>query len=386
MSEWREVTLGDVVTLQRGFDITKKEQRPGSIPVVSSSGIGSFHDQAKVEPPGVVIGRKGSLGTVFFLHEPFWPHDTTLWVKDFHGNDPRYCSMLLKTLRLEDYDAGSSNPTLNRNHAHRLPVRVPEPATQRRIAQVVAAFDQLIEINERRIGLLEDLAHSLYREWLVHFRFPGHEHLQTVDSELGPIPEGWEVQPLHRVASVLMGQSPRSEFYNEEGDGLPFHQGVTGFGHLLPTHTTYTTVDKRVAERGDVLCSVRAPVGRMNISDKRLVIGRGLAAIRRTDAHQAFLLPQLRQALGEVDSLGGGTIYKAINKGQLTSLPVLEPPPQLVSRFSDTAEPALAQRITLIKQVRQLAATRDLLLPRLVTGLLDITDLDLGTLTPAEVQ
>ncbi len=110
MSEWREVALGEVLTLQRGFDITKKMQRPGSVPVVSSSGIGSFHDEPRVEGPGVVVGRKGSLGTTFFLETPFWPHDTTLWVKDFKGNDPYFCYLALKTLHLADFGRGIIEP------------------------------------------------------------------------------------------------------------------------------------------------------------------------------------------------------------------------------------------------------------------------------------
>jgi len=125
MTERRETTLGNVLTLQRGFDITKREQRPGRVPVVSSSGVSSYHDEPRVEAPGVVVGRKGSLGTVFFLEEPFWPHDTTLWVKDFKGNDPYLCYLLLRTLPLAELDAGSSNPTLNRTHAHTLGVLLP---------------------------------------------------------------------------------------------------------------------------------------------------------------------------------------------------------------------------------------------------------------------
>ncbi len=189
MSEWREVALGEVLTLQRGFDITKKMQRPGSVPVVSSSGIGSFHDEPRVEGPGVVVGRKGSLGTTFFLETPFWPHDTTLWVKDFKGNDPYFCYLALKTLHLADFDAGSSNPTLNRNHAHLLSIAVPRFGTQRRIAAVLSSLHRLIEINKRRIELLEDLARSLYREWFVRLRFPGHERVETVESELGLMPK-----------------------------------------------------------------------------------------------------------------------------------------------------------------------------------------------------
>src|SRR5205807_2057732 len=113
-ADWRSVTVGDVVTLQRGFDITKAAQSDGPYPVISSSGPTSTHSTFKVRPPGVVIGRKGSLGGVYFCDTPFWPHDTTLWVTDFHDNDPRFVFYWLQTLRLGRYDVGAANPALNR--------------------------------------------------------------------------------------------------------------------------------------------------------------------------------------------------------------------------------------------------------------------------------
>src|SRR5229473_1727772 len=193
LSGWKRCELGDVLTLQRGFDITKKEQKQGSVPVISSSGIHSFHDTAKVNGPGVIIGRKGSLGTVFYIEEDYWPHDTTLWVKDFHSNLPKFTYYFLSTLNLAHFDVGASNPTLNRNHVHLLPVCWPPLPTQRKIAAILSAYDDLIENNMRRIAFLEEMAQSLYHEWFVHFRFPGHEKKRMVESQLGMIPEGWEV-------------------------------------------------------------------------------------------------------------------------------------------------------------------------------------------------
>lgn len=114
MTEWREVLLGDVLTLQRGFDLTEKEAAPGPFPVISSGGVSYTTDVAKVDGPGVVTGRKGVLGKVHFSPGPYWPHDTTLWVKDFKGSDPRFIYYFLKTLPLATLDAGASNPTLNR--------------------------------------------------------------------------------------------------------------------------------------------------------------------------------------------------------------------------------------------------------------------------------
>jgi type I restriction enzyme S subunit len=135
MSGFEEVKLGDIVTFQRGFDITKAQQTPGDVPIVSSSGVSSYHNAYKQQAPGVVIGRKGTLGKVHFLSCNYWPHDTTLWVKDFKGNDPRMVYYFLQTMQLENFDTGSSNPTLNRNHLHKITTFFPtEKSIQRKIA------------------------------------------------------------------------------------------------------------------------------------------------------------------------------------------------------------------------------------------------------------
>ena len=135
--------------LQRGFDITKKEQTDGIYPVVSSSGVTSYHNKFMAIGPGVVIGRKGTLGSAFYIETDYWPHDTTLWVKDFKGSDPKFIYYFLKTLRLERLDSGSSNPTLNRNFVHELDANMPEPNAQKKIAAVLSALDAKINCNNR---------------------------------------------------------------------------------------------------------------------------------------------------------------------------------------------------------------------------------------------
>ena len=189
MSVFSEIKLGDVVTFQRGFDITKAEQSSGSIPIVSSSGISSYHNKFKCKAPGVVIGRKGTLGTVHSLSQNYWPHDTTLWVKDFKFNNPQFIAYFLRTLRLESFDTGSSNPTLNRNHLHKIKVLFPQSfETQRKIAAILTTYDDLIELNKRRVALLENMAEELYSEWFVRMRFPGHHNTNFFKG----VPEGWE--------------------------------------------------------------------------------------------------------------------------------------------------------------------------------------------------
>jgi type I restriction enzyme, S subunit len=190
VTRWQILPLGEVLTFQRGFDITKDEQYAGPYPVYSSSGPKSTHREFKVRGPGVIIGRKGSLGTVFYSEGDYWPHDTTLWVKDFHGNDAKFVYYFLQMMGFERYDAGASNPTLNRNHIHAILVHWLPLPIQRRIAGILSAYDDLIENNLRRIKILEEMARAFYREWFIHFRFPGHENVPLVDSPLGMIPKG----------------------------------------------------------------------------------------------------------------------------------------------------------------------------------------------------
>src|SRR5712692_9945468 len=192
-SGWKYYQLGNVLTLQRGFDLPERNRREGTIPIVSSSGISGYHNVAKVSGPGVITGRYGTLGEVFYIRQDFWPLNTTLYVRDFKGNDPLFLSYFLRTLNLARQNTAGAVPGLNRNALHLLPVRIPPLPTQRKIAAILSAYDDLVENNTRRIAILEEMAQSLYREWFVHFRFPGHEKKGMVESPLGMIPERWEV-------------------------------------------------------------------------------------------------------------------------------------------------------------------------------------------------
>jgi type I restriction enzyme S subunit len=257
-------------------------------------------------------------------------------------------------------------------------VCVPPLPTQRKIAAVLSAYDDLIENNTRRIAVLEEMAQAIYREWFVRFRFPGHEQVALVDSALGPIPEGWEVKRLEDVCDLVVGQSPKSEFYNERGEGLPFHQGVKDFGSLFPKTRVYCTVMRRVAQDGDILFSVRAPVGRINIADRKIVIGRGLHAIRNKAGNQSFAFLQLKDKFSEEDMIGGGTIFKAVTKADVLGIELLMPSSNLIAEFERIANPMLLGLRVFTSSNEILRRTRDLLLPRLVSGEVDVSDLEIN--------
>lgn len=361
---WKELQFKDFVTLSRGFDLPKSRMTDGIIPVFGSNCVIGFHDEAKVEAPGVVTGRSGTLGLVQYSEQPFWPHNTTLWVKDFKGNSPRFVYYKLQTLHLERFNGGASVPTLNRNVLDTLPVKIPERTAQDRIASILSAYDDLIENNRRRIHVLERAARLLYKEWFVYLRFPGHEHTPITDG----VPEGWERKPLSEIAEITMGQSPESIYYNENGNGLPFHQGVTNFGVRFPSHQMYCTVQNRLAKPGNILFSVRAPVGRINITMNIIVIGRGLAAIRSNRGQQNFLFYALKSHFFKEDLIGSGAIYSAITKKDLYEVELIQPAERIVRMFVDRAMPIDCHIANLQKTIDTLTQARDLLLPRLMNG------------------
>jgi type I restriction enzyme S subunit len=402
VDEWVDLALGEVLTLQRGFDLPARSRRPGPHPIVSSSGVTGFHSEFKVEAPGVVIGRYGSLGSVHWVTEPFWPLNTSLWVRDFKGNDEQFVACLLRTVAV-DGSTASAVPGVNRNHLHKLPVRLPSLTTQRRIAAVLSALDELIEINERRIELLEDLARSLYREWFVHFRFPGHGDVELVDSELGPIPEGWEVRTIDQIAAAVRGRSYRRAELSESGGVLFLNLKCLkrdgGFRQSGLKRYLGSYKDTQRAATGDILVAIT------DMTQERRIVAQ---AFRMPDLGELFAVPSLDLTLlkpkregmrpflyatlrysGFSERLrqfanGANVLHLSVDRILEYSLAV--PDAKLLQAFTTAITPILDGAEFLEVHNRQLAATRDLLLPRLVTGRLDISDVDLGVLTPTEAE
>ena len=361
---WQDCTLGDVIKLQRGHDLPDRLRVEGTVPVVSSSGITGRHNVSKAEPPGVITGRYGTLGEVFYVEEPYWPLNTALYVVDFKGNNPRFTAYLLRNTLKNYQSQKAAVPGVDRNVLHTITVRAPDINTQNRVTSILTAYDDLIENNRKRTAVLEEAARLLYREWFVHLRFPGHEHVKIVAG----VPEGWTRRALVDLAEVVMGQSPKSQFYNDTGDGLPFHQGVTDYGFRFVSHRTYSTMVTKIAEAGDILVSVRAPVGRINITQDKIILGRGLSAIRSRTGHQSFLFYALKNHFYAENIIGTGAIYAATNKKELEGQLILVPSNVLLSEFEAVAATIDKQIANLTSQNEKLAEARDLLLPRLMNG------------------
>ena len=239
---------------------------------------------------------------------------------------------------------------------------------QNKIAQILSYYDDLIENNQKQIKLLEEAAQRLYKEWFIDLRFPGHESTPIVDG----VPEGWREQPLYQIADVVMGQSPKSEYYNQVGEGLPFHQGVGSYGNRFVSDETYSTSFTRIAEAGSILFSVRAPVGRLNLTKNKVVIGRGLAAINHRRGAQSYLFYLLKEKFFRDDIIGNGSIFASISKEELLNQTFLIPIDSLVGQFNGIAGGIDKKIDILSEQIRLLTEARDRLLPKLMSGEIEV--------------
>lgn len=269
---------------------------------------------------------------------------------------------------VEKHAVGATMLNLNTTILSSVPIRLPALEIQKRIADILSAYDDLIENNQKQIKLLEEAAQRLYKEWFVDLHFPGHENTKVVDG----VPERWNEKTLSQVANVIMGQSPKSEFYNSEKKGLPFHQGVGSYGVRFVMDDIYSTSYTRIAEPNSILFSVRAPVGRLNITKNKVVIGRGLAAINQTDGCQSYLYYLLKNKFFKDNIVGNGSIFASVSKDELLNQKFLIPERNLMMQFEKIVSQMDKQIENLDSKNKKLIEARDRLLPELMSGEMEV--------------
>lgn len=264
--------------------------------------------------------------------------------------------------------AGAAQPNLNAHIIKNLEVHIPSLITQHRIASILSRYDSLIENYRKQIKLLEEAAQRLYKEWFVDLRFPGHENTKIVDG----VPEGWEKKKLSEIADIVMGQSPKSEYYNSEKKGLPFHQGVGSYGFRFVVDDIYSSSLTKIAEVNSILFSVRAPVGRLNLTKNRIVIGRGLAAMNHKNGSQSFLFYLLKERFFKDNIIGNGAIFASISKDELLNQVFIVPYDEVVSRFDSIVNKIDNSIQSIDTQIRLLTEARDRMLPKLMSGEIEV--------------
>lgn len=333
--------------------------------------------KGKLSRNDIIITTRGTIGAVA-LYSNKYPYDHIrinsgmLILRPFGDIDIFFLYQLLKSnfmkQRYMKIASGAAQPQLPIKDFKTIKIPLPHPSIQKKIGSILSAYDDLIENNLRRIELLEQSARELYKEWFVRFKFPGWEKAKFVDG----LPEGWERKKLGEVVEITMGQSPKSIYYNTENRGLPFHQGVTNFSFRFVIHNIFSTEGNRIADEGDILCSVRAPVGRLNIAPTKLILGRGLSGIRSKSNNQSFAFYQLQSFFFKENIIGTGAIYASVTKNQMLNIEIVEPVRNIIIQFDGIAKSIDKQIFNLTNDNYLLKQARDLLLPRLMKGEIDV--------------
>lgn len=409
VAEWRDCKLGDVVELKRGYDLPDRDRIPGAVPIVSSSGPSGLHVEAKVRGPGVVTGRYGTIGQVFFVDQDFWPLNTTLYVRDFKGNDPRFVSYFLRTIDFLAYSDKAAVPGLNRNHLHEAIVRVPPLHHQEAIARVLTVLDEKIALNRQMSETLEAISRALFKSWFVHFdpvrakmagRAPFGMDTATAaafpnDVAPGDVPRGWSLRPLGDLADVLETGCRPAGGIKGISSGVPSlgAESIVRIGHFDFAKTRYVPREffdgmskGRVEDRDVLLYKDGGRPGEFEphvamfgdgFPFSEFAINEHVYRIRvREPLTQLYLYFQLSSdaVMEEMRRKGTGVAIPGLNSTAARSLSILVPPPAIVRTFDALVAPMAARIFLNGRESRTLAELRDLLLPRLMSGELRIRD------------
>ena len=392
-SGWSRVPLGDFVTLQRGHDLPDSVRRPGNTPILGSFGVTGWHDEPRAAGPGVTVGRSGaSLGVVSFSPVDYWPLNTALYVIDFHGNDQRFAYYFLKQFDFRSYNSGSVQPSLNRNYIHPIPIDVPPVSEQHAIAHILGTLDDKIELNRRMNETLEAMARALFRSWFVDFdpvrakmegRDPGLPKPladlfpdRLVDSKIGEIPEGWqeaslyelidlnptralrkgEVAPYLDMANMpTKGHVPDKWFDRPFGSGMRFTNGDTLLARITPC-----------LENGKTAYIDILPNDRIGWGSTEYIVMRPRPPLPNEFAYCLARSSVFREYA--IQNMTGTSGRQRVPAKALSDFPLVAPSEAVAKNFGKLIGPLFTQASANTRESRPLAALRDTLLAKLMSG------------------
>ena len=405
-SEWQECTLGDFVRLQRGHDLTASQQQPGNVPIMGSAGPNGSHSKALAKGPGVVIGRSGaSAGRVHFSEVDYWPHNTCLYVTDFLGNNSRFAYYLLKTIDLAAFNSGSAQPSLNRNFLYSIPLNIPARNIQDQIVETLEALDDRITLLRETNTTLEAIAQALFKSWFVDFD-PVHAKMQArapegmdeanaalfpdsfEESELGTVPKGWNAKSMAEVSTVGIGKTPprkEPQWFSYRASDVRWvsirDMGAAGvYSSQTSEFLTHEAVEKfnvRVVPDNTVLMSFKLTVGRVALTDGEMTTNEAIAHFKLNEnppVTSEFIYLYLKQF--DFSSLSStSSIAEAVNSKTVREIPILVPSMRVVAAFMASVIPIFAQIKNAEASAANLSEIRDTLLPRLISGQLQLSEL-----------
>ncbi len=368
----KECSLGDLIAFQRGHDLPKTSMIPGEYPVVGSNGIIGYHNEFTTEAPSISVGRSGNVGNPFIYYGRTWSHNTSLYVKEFKDCDPVFMYYLLKTLDLGNYAGGSAVPTLNRNHIHSLSVIVPDDIEdQERIACVLRMLDEKIELNQQINDNLEQQAQAFFQELFI----------DNADPE-------WAIGTISDLGAVVGGSTPskaKSEYYTETGIAWITPKDLSinkskfiSHGENDITELGLKNSSATIMPEGTVLFSSRAPIGYIAVAAGEVTTNQGFKSIvPKPEIGTAFVYYFLKHNLPIIEGMASGSTFKEVSGSTMKGVPAVIPDTDTIARFNDFCTPIFAQQRILEEQNQSLAVLRDNLLPKLMSGEIDISDIQL---------
>ena len=357
--------LGDLVNLKRGYDLPESQRLPGPYPVISSSGISGYHNDYKVEGEGLVTGRYGTLGGMYYVNGKYWPHNTALYVTDFKGNNPKYIYYLLSCLgRIRTSDK-SAVPGVNRNELHEMAVPAIEDETQQKeIAAVLSALDAKIDCNNRINAELETMAKTLYDYWFVQFDFPDKNgkpykssggrmvYNKTLKRE---IPAEWDDGTLKDMVSLEYGKPLKAEI--RRGSGYP----VIGSNGVVDYHADY------LVSGPGIVVGRKGTVGAVTYTHDNFFPIDTTYFVRPLVDIKFYYLKFLMESLG-LQKMNSDSAVPGLNREAALRSTLVRPRLEAVKKFESLVEPVFEKQKVILKENQQLTQLRDWLLPMLMNG------------------
>jgi len=386
---WRQLKWGDLATLEYGKGLRGYQAAKSRYPVYGTNGLIGWHDTALCKKPGIIIGRKGAYRGVHLSKTPFFVIDTAFYLNLLSNEvDLTWAYYQLINFDINKIDSGSAIPSTSREAFYQIPVLLPPLLTQRKIAAILSAYDDLTENNMRRIAILEEMARSLYREWFVHFRFPGHEKIRMVESEMGLIPEGWEVNTLENLGTIVTGKTPSKlvfEYFNEAY--MPFVKTPDLHGNIFCIQTEeYLSEQGALSQKNKTippnsLCvnCIGAKSGAVSITTFQCQTNQQINSMILEEKYLReflfFALVGLKETIHQYGSNGATMVN--LNKGKFGALRTIYPEQSILMRFHELTYPMFEEIKALQLKNLNLRQTRDLLLPKLISGEVDVEGLDI---------
>ena len=364
MEQYTEYELGAICSrLSSGKGISARNiTDEGEYPVYGGNGLRGYTGTCNFDGDCAIIGRQGAFcGNVRYFNGQAYMTEHAVVCCANEEHNTRYLAYLLSTMNLGRLSGQSAQPGLSVKTLSKQIVRMPSLEQQKKVVSVLSALDAKIASNEKINDNLQQQAMALYASL-----FLDNPALETTAGTLKDI------------ADITMGQSPSGSSYNEDGNGEVFYQGRAEFGYRFPTRRLFTTEPKRMAEAGDVLLSVRAPVGDLNVAYERCCIGRGLGAIHGRNGYQSFVLYTMFALRPQLDVYNGeGTVFGSINRNALNDMPIDIPSEDAIAAFEAVVRPMDNMIRTNYEENCRLQELRDALLPRLMSGEVDVSDIDI---------